>query len=539
VRHVAMPKGEPRLWMLETIREYGLEQLTAQDEEVSARDAHAAWYVQMGREAERVLKSQSHAQLQWFARLEAEHDNLRTAIAWLTRQERIEDAMELAADIMWFRWIRGHFSESRTQLESLLAHPRGQRRTAVRVRALVGAGGAALQLGDPNRSIAATTEAVSIARELQDPYCTSLALIVLGIPFMQLNDRARAKALMEESLAISREAGDRRLIAIATGNLGFMALSRGEMDEGIAGVEASIQAGRDLGDRHLMAVGLEALGRIALERGDDERAEPLIEESVRLVQELGDNRDLPLSLVALARIAQHRGDHAAALEHLEHAATVAQHTGDKESLGYARKLQGYLACLQGEYERAAHLLQESIGLFHQVAQQFSVSECLDELAALAIATGDMRQAARWLGAADGLLDVIGVSRPEGTPRVDHEQRIAAVRSALTKDVFTDAYESGNAMTLDDAVAEALAFDPISREESTSSPPATPAAARGLSPRELEVLRLMADGLTNQEIADTLFLSLRTATSHTTNILTKLGLSSRTAAVAYAIRNGLA
>ena len=89
-------------------------------------------------------------------------------------------------------------------------------------------------------------------------------------------------------------------------------------------------------------------------------------------------------------------------------------------------------------------------------------------------------------------------------------------------------------TRERAVRFALAYQPLA---TTTAPPV--ADQHGLSPRELEVLRLMADGRTNQEIADELFLSLRTVTTHITAILGKLGLPSRTAAVAYAIRNGLA
>lgn len=90
--------------------------------------------------------------------------------------------------------------------------------------------------------------------------------------------------------------------------------------------------------------------------------------------------------------------------------------------------------------------------------------------------------------------------------------------------------------MDDAVAAALAFE---LSPGLASQAAEAAPAHGLSPRELEVLRLMANGLTNQQVADELFLSRRTVTSHVTSILGKLDLSSRTAAVSYAIRTGIA
>lgn len=83
------------------------------------------------------------------------------------------------------------------------------------------------------------------------------------------------------------------------------------------------------------------------------------------------------------------------------------------------------------------------------------------------------------------------------------------------------------------VEEALAFEPV-----PLAPGIRDLDIRGLTPREMEVLRLMADGLTNQAIADRLYLSRRTVTSHASNINAKLGVTTRTAAVAWALRNGL-
>ncbi len=86
-----------------------------------------------------------------------------------------------------------------------------------------------------------------------------------------------------------------------------------------------------------------------------------------------------------------------------------------------------------------------------------------------------------------------------------------------------------------ALAEALAYTPTV----STLTPAAPSQTFGLSPREMEVLRLMADGLSNRQVADALYVSLRTVATHVTSVLTKLDLPSRTAAVAFAIRNGLA
>jgi DNA-binding NarL/FixJ family response regulator len=118
-------------------------------------------------------------------------------------------------------------------------------------------------------------------------------------------------------------------------------------------------------------------------------------------------------------------------------------------------------------------------------------------------------------------------------RAEHDAAPERARSELDPETFARCWEAGQAMTQVDIVAEATAL----RAAIPAAP--APTVAAGLSARELEILRRMAAGLSNQQIADELFISLRTVTSHVTSVLGKLGVTSRTAAVAYAIRNGLA
>lgn len=537
IRRVAPAGREARLWILETIREFGIEQLTTRGEMAAARDAHAAHYLQMSAEADRNMRGPD--QLKWFDRLEAEHDNLRAAIAWLTQQERIEEAMKMATDIMWYRWIRGHFTESRAQLETLLAHPQAAKRTIGRAKALIGAGASALQLGEPDRAKTATMEALSIARECEHPYSVALALIVLSATRMSVEDMDSATTLLEESLVISRELNEIWLIGIASGNLGEISFIRGEMTRATAYTEKGLQAGRDVGDRHLMAGGFIRLARLDLRRGDLERAEPLMHEGVRLLRELGEQRSLPFVLAALAQITLRRGDAPTAATLVEESLAVAQRTGNRQDTPRCLMVLAHVARRRGEQDRAVQLLRESIALSQQLGQKFDTAESLEELAAVAIASGDMQAAARLLGATDGLLASVGVSETERWGLTDDGDLTATVRSALGDAAFAGAFGAGQTLTLDEAVTEAIAFTPSSTDSGARATPKKSRIPGGLTPRELEVLRLMADGLTNQDIADMLFLSRRTVTSHATAILGKLGFSSRTAAVAYAIRHGLA
>jgi DNA-binding NarL/FixJ family response regulator len=156
------------------------------------------------------------------------------------------------------------------------------------------------------------------------------------------------------------------------------------------------------------------------------------------------------------------------------------------------------------------------------------------LGAVAAATGRPEQAARLFGASEAMREAQGVVlMPRERDRL--ERAMAPARAQLTEAAFTAAWAIGRALPVDQVIAEALA---VAEEVAAADVPNT-VARHGLSPRELEVLRLLAEGRSNREIADGLSLSERTIENHVLHILTKLSLSSRTAATAYAIRHGLA
>jgi DNA-binding CsgD family transcriptional regulator len=123
----------------------------------------------------------------------------------------------------------------------------------------------------------------------------------------------------------------------------------------------------------------------------------------------------------------------------------------------------------------------------------------------------------------------------GTPAVAHTGTIA--RSTRGEPAIATAWDAGTHLTWDEVLAEVDSLvDAIGEDADAAS---VPADTHGLSPREVEVLRLLTEGQSNRAIAETLFVSPRTVENHVFHIMTKLSLDSRTAAVAYAIRNGLA
>jgi DNA-binding NarL/FixJ family response regulator len=145
-------------------------------------------------------------------------------------------------------------------------------------------------------------------------------------------------------------------------------------------------------------------------------------------------------------------------------------------------------------------------------------------------------AARLFGASDALLAAAGVVMEAIDLAVCAPPRLAA-QTRFGEAAFTAAWQEGASLASSRAIAEALAF---AATVDSAAPEALPAAdTHGLSRREREVLHLLVEGRSNPEIANALFISHATVRNHVTNIFTKLGVESRTAAATFALRHGLA
>jgi DNA-binding CsgD family transcriptional regulator len=206
----------------------------------------------------------------------------------------------------------------------------------------------------------------------------------------------------------------------------------------------------------------------------------------------------------------------------------------------ALALQWSAALIQGQGNSAlaATRYAEALRMFRDGGELLSVAGCLDGIAG--VGTGeDAVSAARLLGAAAELRSSIGSPMfPQDRPI--HEQAVAAAKASLGEATFAEAWEVGSQLSLDAAIeaANALVEASVTAREDVVMTNAASAPA-GLTPRELEVLRLVAEGRSDREIAEMLFISHNTAMKHVANILMKLDVESRTAAAAFAHRHGIA
>jgi predicted ATPase/DNA-binding CsgD family transcriptional regulator len=303
-----------------------------------------------------------------------------------------------------------------------------------------------------------------------------------------------AKTLLEESLVLTRESGDKDGIASSLVNLGNVAMAAQRDDIPAAALLEEAKGLRpELKDRGLVARMLLLEGGLVLARGDPYRMVALSEEGLALYREVGDAHGTVMSLTNIGLVTLNQGDH----------------------------------------EKGTTLLRESLTLAWELDHKLIIQYCFIGMASIAASQGSLVRAARLWGAAEGMSKVHGTRFTRGGRSVvDYERRLAAARSQLDEAAWTAAWAEGRAMSLEQSIEYAL-------EQYATPEPATPKPyPAGLSDREVEVLRLVAAGLTSAEVAQKLFISPRTVNWHLGSIYRKLGLSSRAEATRFAVEHGL-
>jgi predicted ATPase/class 3 adenylate cyclase len=406
-------EGEGRYRLLETVRQYARDRLLEAGEAAAVRSRHRDWFLALAEEAEQGLVEAS--QTMWLDRLEREHDNLRAALAWTVVEGQGEAGLRLGGTLMPFWVVRGYLAEGREHLGRVLTLPGAEARTAARAKALYSAAALACLLGEYEAARALLEESRAIFRELGEKGGIASSLHPLGDLARDQGDYGRARALLEETLAIWRELGDKRGIAFSLMGLGRAAQEQGEYGAARALLEESLAISRELGNKGGIASSLHSLGTLARDQAECGRARALVEESLAIWRE----------------------------------------GGYKLAVGWSLNSLGLTVRDQRDYGRARALLEESLAIFRELGNKRGIAWDLEGLATVAMVQGEPERAARLFGPAEGLREEIGNPLPTAD-RAEHDRFVAAVRAALGEEAFAAAWAAGRAMSLEQAVAFALA-----------------------------------------------------------------------------------
>jgi predicted ATPase/class 3 adenylate cyclase len=449
--------GQTRFRLLETLREYGLECLAASREAERAWYRHAEFFLALTEEAEPELKGPD--QVAWLDRLEREHDNLRSALAWSVEKGEAELGLRFGA-ALWRYWqVRGYLAEGRERLAAVLALASASEFKAARAKLLHGAGLLAYDQSDYKAAQALNKEGLMIWRELGDKPGIAASLNNLGHVARLQGDYAAARALYEESLASARELGDQESMIVSLNGLGLVHYHQGDYAAARPLLEESLAIGRELGGRRRISISLKNLGLLAQEEGNYAVASALHEESLVIAQELGDRLGMARSLQNLGAVALRRGDYAAARALLEESLVIQRQHGDRHGMAWSLRDLGEVTCAQGDYGTARSLFMESLAVRHELGDKPGIVECLGVLAGVTATQDQPEWAARLLGAVAALRQAVGIPVPTYA-QAEYDRGVAAARAALGDEVFAAAWAEGRAMTLDQAVAYAMKHDAL-------------------------------------------------------------------------------
>lgn len=297
LRHGASDEGEPRFWMLQTIRDYALDALSSAGEADTVYESHARHYLRLAEESEEHLRGRD--QIAWLSRLDLEHDNMGTALRWSGSHEDPALQMRLIGALSVFWSLRGYLSEAWRWIEPALERSSGDT-SAARARVLSGAGQIMRAYGDYKRARSLLVECLSLWRQLNDERGVADTLRDLGNLHFDKGDLKGASNLYEESLGISRQLGDDFGVAQALNNLGVAIQFAGDLEPALERMTESRNLFEKVGDKQGMARAVMNQGSVNRDLGRLDAAVDFLVDSLLIWRELGDRWDATDCLEDLA-----------------------------------------------------------------------------------------------------------------------------------------------------------------------------------------------------------------------------------------------
>jgi non-specific serine/threonine protein kinase len=458
-------EGGHRFRLLESVRDYALEQVTSRDEGEAVGHAHARYFLDLAERA--ALELIGPNQRAWFLRLEQEHGNLRTAFRWLLDHGEDEPALRLAGALGYFWEIRGYLREGQDALEEALAR---------------------------------TPSA--------DPRLRANVLNRLGSLLTWQGEAERSREVLEDSLALGRVLEDADITARALTHSARRAASSGPPEEGMREavqlLDEALALRQRMGDRRGVAVIYTQLAGIALGQREFEQTDHLGQEALSAYREVDDATGATVPLVMLGMAAGEQGDTARAVALM------------RQGLEASSRLQ----------DRRLLLLESNMVVWWLAGEQAGTLWVPEQLAVL-------------LGAAEAMSDAIE-PMTSGWRKTRTAPAAAALQARLGKERFEAACREGRSLSFSQ-ISDLILL--VLNEVGEGGSGAQEASGKRrehilLSKREAEMLHLVAEGLTNKEIAKRLIVTENTVKTHVTSLFNKLGVDSRAQPVAVAAQRGI-
>lgn len=480
--------GEPR-WLLRTpVRDHAASLLASSGDAADAWNAFVAWFRVMAVWSDQALCGEHPEQV--LEELDRDEANFRHALDHALANDLADDAIAMTA-MLWRYWrMCGALTEGISSITRALRLP-DPGDLHLRANALAKLVWFFVLNGEPERGHAAAAEAIELAASISSQDTLAGAMDLMGTVHMLEGEPARARPLYEQSIAMRRALGNRFEASGGLGNLGMLFLHQGDIAQARACLTQAVEMASDIRCAYRWALYVIDLARVDIADGALDGAETLLQQAGLYLRRIGNEPDLTLALMVEGQLACAQGDH-------------------------TRGLARFLECLRVRLRR---------GMTRNLAE-------LLERTAIAAAAVDPLAAAH-------LMATVHTSRQERSlERLPWDERawqhaLNSVRAVLDEPQMRDAWQAG--ITRSVVAASQFALEQLGERDASVVAPSEADwhLVSRLTPREREVFTLVAQGLTNQEIGEELFLSTGTVKRHISNALAKLGMSSRSA-VAHAV-----
>ena len=488
---VDSPEGL-RYRLLAAVREFAFSKLQDSGELSATRKCHAEYFYRLGTEARGGLASSD--QVRWLGLLGLEIGNLRDALQWMFANAPVE-AAELVSALWPFAFQYGYYGEARSWLDRGLA----------------------------------------LEPQLPPSLVIDLLLKSGEVAFLQC-DYPTSIAHVQRALTLVGVDGDRYAAASALQRLGSIDREQGRYDDSRQFHERALAISRALGDAIGVAMSHNCLSFVAWLSGDFALAETAGSRALEEFHRSGGQENVAVALVNLGAGSIYKGDLEIAQQRLDKALEISRRLGFMEGAAWSMHELAVLARRQRRFSREQHLMLRDVLLVHQqLGDRWRTASVLEEIAGAILVSRDPTLAVNLLACAQALRDRIGTPiSPAEAP--DREQALSQLKQRLNPNAFEAAWSDGRALELSGAIDMAVAA--IERLDSGPLGASDGGRPPILTPRELAVLKLLQQGMTNREIGASLYLSPSTAGVHVANIARKLGVKERADVTARAHTLGL-
>ena len=534
---------EPYLYMLEAVRAFALEELTASGEIETICHAHTLYFLKLVEEAEPQFWGPQQAV--WLNRLEKEYSNLRAALHWLLEhgdiRKHVEIALRLGGALWWFWYRRGYFIEGAAYMEKVVALADDTIPVHVRAKAFRCTGHLVATLGNNVRGDALLLESVILFQACNDRVEMGRTYFPFGMIAAHRRDLETARLRYEEGLSIAREMNDTLGLSNLLHTLGNTMRLLGEYDQAYALFKESLALFKASGNKGAIASSRLRLAELLFMQNDISRACTLAEIALSLHKELGDSDRVAETLELLGQIALHQHDATTAHTRFQESLSIWTERISPTDIAGSLLLLASVAAYEHDYLTARILYEESLELLLDQpkgsGREDKIAACLEGFAVVCASQKEFDRAICLWSVAEALREAILIPIPP-VARTAYEYAVNTTRTEVGEKYFVRLWAKGRAMTPQQALA--VHEDILTLKQAAKMPDdailASPSP--GLTRRESDVLCFLTKGLTSTQIARELFISLSTVNTHIRSIYNKLGVTSRSAATRYALEQHL-